>query len=202
MDWRTLKLNSGCCCRCKVWKSPRSKPRGSTSGAIRWRFGVLGLFSWNVLLRDVHCSSLSTCSCSCSSLFSADSLLRLFIPRGAVLLGPRFVILFRGVRPCVSVFLVRKRNLCGEESVGISACCVGGEGSWEGIGDGWSMEWRARHVEKRLLRAGGVDVEEEDGGGERGGEAKSMRDWNLVFGVEGCEGSHAKADGRSMVAGL
>lgn len=57
-------------------------------------------------------------------------------------------------------------------------------------------------MEKRLLSAGGEDVEEEDGGGERGGEAKSMRDWNLVFGVEGCEGSQAKADGRSMIVVL
>lgn len=50
------------------------------------------------------------------------------------------------------------------------------------------------------MSAGGEDVEEEDGGGERGGEANSMRDWNLVFGVEGCDGSQAKAEGSSMIA--
>ena len=96
----------------------------------------------------------------------------------------------------------RKRSLKGvgarESGAGTSACWVGGEGSWLGVGEGWSMDWSARQVEKRLLSTGAED--EEDGGGERGGEAKSMRDWKRVLGVDGCEESQWRADGSNMLA--
>lgn len=57
------------------------------------------------------------------------------------------------------------------------------------------MDCRARHVEKRLLRAG---AEEEDGG-ERGGEAK-REDWRRVLWFELNEESQPRAEGRSMFA--
>jgi hypothetical protein len=39
----------------------------------------------------------------------------------------------------------------------------------------------------------------EEGGGERGGEAKSAEDWKRVFGREDVE-SHVKAEGSNIVA--
>jgi hypothetical protein len=55
-------------------------------------------------------------------------------------------------------------------------------------------------VEKRLLSAGAELVEEEGGGGESGGDAKRVRDWNRVLGVDGCDESQLKAEGSSMFA--
>ena len=43
---------------------------------------------------------------------------------------------------------------------------------------------------KRLLRAGGGLPMDDGGGGERGGDAKRILDWYLVFGVDGCDESH------------
>jgi hypothetical protein len=80
----------------------------------------------------------------------------------------RFVIRFLGtVAPGVSSFRARSRSLNGE--LGISECCVGGDGSWFGV---VSMLWRARHVERRVC----AGFESDEGGGERGGDAKSA-DW-------------------------
>ena len=61
----------------------------------------------------------------------------------------------------------RRRSLNGE--LGMSEWRVGGEGSWLGV---VSMDWRARHVERRVC----AGLECEEGSGERGGEAKRA-DW-------------------------
>ena len=53
---------------------------------------------------------------------------------------------------------------------------------------------------KRLLSAGGGLLMVDGGGGERGGDAKRILDWYLVFGVDGCDESHEKADGSNMLA--
>jgi hypothetical protein len=85
------------------------------------------------------------------------------------------VILFLGtIDPGVSSLRARRRSLNGE--LGISECNVGGEGSWLGV---VSMLCRARHVERRVW----AGFECEEGGGERGGEAKRA-DWWRVFGAE------------------
>ena len=52
-------------------------------------------------------------------------------------------------------------------------------------------------MEKRLLMAG---CEEEMGGGERGGDAKSWRDGKRGLAGVDCEESQLRAEGRSIVA--
>lgn len=86
------------------------------------------------------------------------------IPRGGGG-AARFVILFLDANdPGVdSSFRARRRNLNGE--LGMSECNVGGDGSWFGV---VSIDWRARHVERRVC----AGFECEKGGGERGGDAK------------------------------
>lgn len=94
---------------------------------------------------------------------------------------------------------MRNRNLNGDDDdveddkcEGISACTVGGEGSWLGV---VSMLCNARHVEYRLVIAGW----EEPPGGESGGDAKRAF-WKRGLDAAGAEESHDSAEGSNIVA--
>lgn len=171
------------------------------------RFGVLGL-SIVVELFDAVAelsspSSSSSLASSCSRLrSSARARRRLFRPLGGAA-GARLVI-FLGALPGTALGRARRRSLKGDESAAtVSACTVGGEGSWDGGGEGASMDCSARQVEYRLEIAGCVE-DGVIGEGESGGEAKSMADWHRVLGSEVvAEGdevvSQVRAEGSNMV---
>jgi hypothetical protein len=177
---------------------------------MRMRFGVLGLsivvelFDAVVVLSSPSSSS-SLASCS-RPRSSARARRRLFRPLGGAA-GARLVI-FLGALPGTELLgRPRRRSLKGDESAAtVSACVIGGDGSWDGGGEGASMDCSARQVEYRFEMAGCVEDAEEEviGEGESGGEAKSMADWYRVLGravvAEGDEVvSQVRAEGSSMV---
>lgn len=183
------------------WKSERSKPRGSCSGAMRARFGVEGAAGSGLLARRSRSVSMSSSSedrsWSSRPMSSASGRRRLLTPRGG---ADRLTILLRVYKSSVLLASERAGRARRRSFIGSAAWASGGVGSWPSDGGGTDSEedtgvamsdCNDRQVVMMLLRA----VAEDMVGGLAGGEKKL--DWSE--GRDGCAESQDSAEGRSIV---